>query len=81
MYLNSKTEFTLALAFLGCASTPKFALEAEDESVVIKAETPFLVFVKEAKAVDFQHKYGILISQRIYDFTNQYSIEEDGTQI
>jgi hypothetical protein len=81
IHLKSKSEYALAMAFIGSSEAPKFSLQSEDEAVAITAESPFLVFVKEAKPVAYEKKYGVLISQRFFDPSNQFDFEEDGTKL
>lgn len=49
--------------------------------MIITAQSPFIVFVKEIKSMEFTNKYGVLINQRISDPQDEFEYEEDGTRL
>jgi len=49
--------------------------------LTVNAESSFFVFIKEVKAVEYSRKYGVLVSQRFFDPSDPYIVEEDGTQL
>lgn len=81
MDLESVSAFVLALCFLPSQTLPKYSLSAKDDIIEVKAESPFLVFVKEMKAVPFEKKFGLLINQRLYDPSQQIVEDEEGNRV
>lgn len=79
MYLTAKHELSLAVGFLPVPFAAKYNIKADGEFLVIAAESPFMVFIKEIKRMEFNNKYGVLINQRISDPADEYTEEEDGT--
>lgn len=49
MYLDSKIEFTLATAFIPNQKLLEYGLKNQDDTVLIEANSDFLVFVREVK--------------------------------
>ena len=81
MFLSSKREFTLACCFLPDAKHAEFNLESDGRSQRICAKQPFLVFVKELKAVGYEKKFGVFLNQRFFNPHDQYAYEDDGTRV
>lgn len=79
MYLTTKAEFTLASIFLPKVKNAQFDLQTAGDSYLIKAESPFLVFVKELKSIAFEKKFGVFLNQRFFNPEDKYKVEEDGT--
>ncbi len=49
-------------------------MKNEGEKILIKAKSPFLMFVKEIKPEKFINKFGIMINQRFIDPFDQHAI-------
>lgn len=75
MNLESVPAFVLALCFLPPQTLPQYSLSSKDDIIEVKADSPFLVFVKEAKTMPYEKKFGLLINQRVYD-ENQQIVED-----
>lgn len=71
----------MAVGFLPLPLAAEYSIKADNEDVVITAQSPFIVFVKEIKSMGFENKYGVLINQRISDPNDEYEYEEDGTML
>ena len=81
MFLRRKIDFTLASCFLPNHKHAEFDLANENENQVIQAKSPFLVFVKELKSVQYEKKFGVFLNQRFFDPSDKYYYEDDGTKI
>ena len=81
MFLRSKVDFTLASCFIPNNKHAEFDLANEEQNQVIQAKSPFLVFVKELKSVQYEKKFGVFLNQRFFNPFDKYYYEDDGTQI
>ena len=81
MFLRNKVDFTLASCFLPNNKHAEFDLTNEGQNQVIQAKSPFLVFVKELKSVQYEKKFGVFLNQRFFNPFDKYYYEDDGTQI
>lgn len=79
--LTTVSEFALALSFLDCPAYPKYSLNSDNDFVVITAEEPFMLFVKEAKPVEYNRRADFMINQSFYDPANRYEEREEGQPV
>jgi hypothetical protein len=71
----------LAISFLPKNLNADYEISAENGNIIVTANQPLLLFVKEIKLTPYLAKNGIMINHRFFDPTDQYSYEEDGTQV
>lgn len=80
-YLKNKIEFILACAVLPNEIQSDFELGNHENNYEIKANSSFLIFVREVKSLPYDEFKSILLNQRFFDPQNKYHYDEDGAQI
>lgn len=58
-----------------------FELGNHENNYEIKANSSFLIFVREVKSLPFDEFKSILLNQRFFDPQNKYYYDEDGAQV